>query len=338
MRNAPQFDLSKVRASQPRDNDAQAAAPVVNELSKLVGGMKPGNTVSIPVCGREVAFTLRTIPAARVEKSTMVWNENERLQELLTEAALDDLIPSFVSGGQLIPAFAREVTGIIEVADGSRRRKTAIITGSDYRVLVGDLDDEQMAALSQTGNNYRQTSAYERGRRYRRLLEGKFEMNVTALASAEKVDRKIITRCLATANLPIEVIKLFANPSELSARAGHELSGIYANHTEEMMQVVDELLAQQGSGEPLKTEVIVEALKQAGQTPKETEKTKPTVRKFGEGVTAKYDGDNVNISLRGVAPELLRRIEVVLEAAGKQNGGAAVDKLISELEEKLRSK
>jgi ParB family chromosome partitioning protein len=37
---------------------------------------------------------------------------------------------------------------VIEIADGSRRRKAAILTESDYRVLVGELDDEQMAALS----------------------------------------------------------------------------------------------------------------------------------------------------------------------------------------------
>lgn len=73
-------------------------------------------------------------------------------------------VPSFLTSGQQNPAFARKTAGIIEVADGSRRRKTAIITGCDYRVLVGDLDDEQMQWLSQVGNDYRPTSAYERGK------------------------------------------------------------------------------------------------------------------------------------------------------------------------------
>ncbi|WP_289394886.1 hypothetical protein [Pantoea stewartii] len=168
----------------------------------------------------------------------MVWNENERLLELLTEAALDDLVPSIVTCGQLNPASARERTGIIEVADGKpppqdRHYYRQRVTACWWAIWTTN----KWQPFRRRGNNYRQTSAYERGRRYRRLLEGKFEMpRVTALASAEKVDRKIITRCLATANLPIEVIKLFANPSEPSACAGHELSGIYANHTEEMMR------------------------------------------------------------------------------------------------------
>ncbi len=57
-----------------------------------------------------------------------VWSGNERVQELLTEDALDDLIPSFLLAGHQTPTFGRPVTGIIEVTDGSRRRKPAILT------------------------------------------------------------------------------------------------------------------------------------------------------------------------------------------------------------------
>ncbi len=99
----------------------------------------------LPVCGRNVNFKLETIPADKVEMATMVWLGNERDQDLLNETSLADLVPSFLTSGQQNPAFARKTAGIIEVADGSRRRKTAIITGCDYRVIVGDLDDEQNA-------------------------------------------------------------------------------------------------------------------------------------------------------------------------------------------------
>ena len=37
----------------------------------------------------------------------------------------DSLIPSFLLTGQQTPAFGRRVSGIIEIADGSRRRKAA---------------------------------------------------------------------------------------------------------------------------------------------------------------------------------------------------------------------
>ncbi|EAO5034271.1 chromosome partitioning protein ParB, partial [Salmonella enterica] len=47
-----------------------------------------GNHVTLPVCGRDVTFTLETVAAEMVERATMVWSGNERDQALLTQAAL----------------------------------------------------------------------------------------------------------------------------------------------------------------------------------------------------------------------------------------------------------
>ncbi len=166
----------------------------------------------LPVCGRDVKFTLEVLRGDSVEKTSRVWSGNERDRELLTEDALDDLIPSFLLTGQQTPAFGRRVSGVIEIADGSRRRKAAALTESDYRVLVGELDDEQMAALSRLGNDYRPTSAYERGQRYASRLQNEFAGNISALADAENISRKIITRCINTAKLPKSVVALFLTP------------------------------------------------------------------------------------------------------------------------------
>ena len=335
MRNAPKLDLNKIRANAEASAGNQASAsPVVNELTRRVGQMT-GNTITLLVAGREVKFTLRTIPAERVEKATLVWGENERLQDLLNETALDDLIPSFSEIGQQTPAFGREIAGLIEIADGSRRRKTAILTGKDYRVLVGDLDDAQMASLSQIGNDYRQTSAYERGRRYARLLETRFDNNVSALAEAEKISRKVIMRCLNTAELPVEIIKLFKNPTELSARAGEDLHKVYETHSEAMMERVTDLQAWRKAGEIIETDVIIRTLKGVAGKPVKEE---VRVRNFGPGVTARYKGDAVELLMKGVTPELIKRIETVLEAAEKPGGNEAVEALFAKLEESVRRK
>ncbi|MFP2429104.1 ParB/RepB/Spo0J family plasmid partition protein, partial [Enterobacter ludwigii] len=193
------------------------AAPMVDSLIARVGAMAKGNTITLPVCGRDVKFTLETLPGESVERMTHVWGGNERDQSFLTEASLDDLIPSFLVSGQQNPAFGRKHAKGIEIADGSRRRMTAILTHCEYRVLVGDLDDEQMDALCKLGNDYRPTSAYERGKRYASRLKDAFSGNITALAEAENISRKIITRCMNTARLPREIIALFSHPGELSA-------------------------------------------------------------------------------------------------------------------------
>ncbi len=156
MKRAPVIPRHTANTQAAEDTSAPAA-PMVDSLIARVGAMARGNAITLPVCGREVKFTLEVLRGDIVETASRVWSGNERDQELLTEDALDDLIPSFLLTGQQTPAFGRRVSDIIEIADGSRRRKAAILTESDYRILVGELDDEQMSALSRLGNDYRPT-------------------------------------------------------------------------------------------------------------------------------------------------------------------------------------
>lgn len=213
MKRAPVIPKHTLNTQPVEDTSLSTpAAPMVDSLIARVGVMARGNAITLPVCGRDVKFTLEVLRGDSVEKTSRVWSGNERDQELLTEDALDDLIPSFLLTGQQTPAFGRRVSGVIEIADGSRRRKAAALTESDYRVLVGELDDEQMAALSRLGNDYRPTSAYERGQRYASRLQNEFAGNISALADAENISRKIITRCINTAKLPKSVVALFLTP------------------------------------------------------------------------------------------------------------------------------
>ena len=290
------------------------AAPMVDSLIARVGAMARGNSILLPVCGREVKFILEAIPGDSAETATRVWSGNERDQELLTEDALDDLIPSFLLNGQQTPAFGRRLSGIIEVADGSRRRKAAILTSSDYRILVGDLDDEQMMALSRLGNDYRPTSAYERGKRYAYRLENEFSGNVSALADSENISRKIISRCINTARLPKSVIALFTHPGELSARAGEALYKIFSGKEELLQQQTEHLHEQKNAGVIFESDEVIGLLtgilKESSR-----EKVKLSTRhQFVPGASALYKGDKVILSLdkARLPPECIEQIEGIL--------------------------
>ncbi|MFO6485742.1 hypothetical protein ACLBR5_32585 [Escherichia coli] len=52
----------------------------------------------------------------------------------------------------------------------------------------------------------------ERGQRYASRLQNEFAGNISALADAENISRKIITRCINTAKLPKSVVALFLTP------------------------------------------------------------------------------------------------------------------------------
>lgn len=305
MKRAPIIPKASSSSSAAAPSTAHAA-PVVDSLIARVGSMTKGNSILLPVCGRDVKFTLETVPAGQVEKTTHVWGGNERVQEFLTEDALDDLIPSFLLNGQQNPAFGRHVNGGIEVADGSRRRMTAILTSSEYRVLVGDLDDEQMDSLCKLGNDYRPTSAYERGKRYALRLEKEFGNNISALADAEGISRKVITRCVNTSRLPIEVLSLFTHPGELSARAGEQLFKAFEGKESLLSEQTQTLIAGRKNGVLYESDEIIQELSSAltKVTPAVRE---PAVKKnFALGVTAHYKGNKVLFSLdRTKVPESL---------------------------------
>ncbi|MFH8136282.1 ParB/RepB/Spo0J family plasmid partition protein [Pantoea osteomyelitidis] len=313
MKRAP--IISKFSNSSSASTPSAApAAPMVDSLIARVGTLAKGNTIVIPVCGREVKFILETVPSERVEKTTRVWTGNERVQEFLTEDALDDLIPSFLLNGQQNPAFGRKVEDNIEIADGSRRRMAAIFTSSDYRVLVGELDDEQMDALCKLGNDYRPTSAYERGKRYALRLKNEFANNISALSDAEGISRKVIMRCVNTSMLPHDVISLFSHPGELSARAGEQLYKAFAGKEHLLAEKILFLAAKRKNGLLYEPEEIIQELNAALAKSKTLSRETTLKKDFGPGATAQYKGNKVVFSLdrTKVQESLIEQFEELL--------------------------
>jgi len=310
----PKHSVKNAPAEIEQPSSVAPAAPMVDSLIARVGAMARGNSILLPVCGREVKFTLEAIPGDTAETASRVWSGNERDQELLTEDALDDLIPSFLLSGQQTPAFGRRVSGVIEVADGSRRRKAAILTSSDYRVLVGDLDDEQMMALSRLGNDYRPTSAYERGKRYAYRLENEFGGNVSALADAENISRKIITRCINTARLPKPVVALFTHPGELSARSGEGLYKAFTGKETLLQQLTTQLHEQKKAGVIFEADEVIGLLTGKLKESSSAKVNLSTRHQFVPGASVLYKGDKVifNLDKTRLPAECIEKIEGIL--------------------------
>lgn len=197
-------------------------------------------TVDMPMPnGGTKPFKLVIVPAEQVEKKTMVSPLNERDQMLLTERALSDILPSVLQYGVSEPVMARDVNGVLEIAKGSRRRACAIHAWVDLPVLVGELTDEEVMALDRVSNYHLQPSPWERGRRYKKLVDrcGSLRKAEMYLADVgEKVSRRDISRCIATYLLPVEIIAAFDCPNDLSARAGEELGNLWAAGTDELRE------------------------------------------------------------------------------------------------------
>jgi ParB family chromosome partitioning protein len=239
----------------------------------------------------------------------MVWLGNERNQDLLDAYAISDLIPSFKEQGQQVPAFGRDISGIVEVADGSRRRFAALETMRPFYVWVGELSNEQMQYLSEIGNQYNPTSAYEKGKRYAAMLN---TLTQEQVAETVKVSRKAIMRCVQTASLPIEIINCFQSPNEISARQGELFFKGYKSLSEEQqLELVDFcvnwLIPEKGTGKYDKDGLVTLISSKIFTAKPKQEQVQPRELAMGASVVVK--GGNAIINIPKVSEISLNQIE-----------------------------
>lgn len=305
MKNAPKINFNDNTVKTTTTPVSRNTTPTVANLSRRAANVAPGNTITLSVLGRDVKLTCQKIDAQQVERKTMVYADNIRLQELLDEDSLADILPTMKNSGQQFPGIGREFNGVIEIADGSRRRRAAILSEQDYIVLVGDLTDAEMTYLSETGNEHQKPSAYEIGLRYKRRLHREFCDNLTHLADDIGLDRKTVRNYIETASIPIEIIRCFKSPNDVSARAGVKLYKLYQQYEDSMLMTAAELVKRKTE---LSTEEIFakfEAIQPIAE--------KPTERVFRPGVVAKYKNKSVTFSLKNVSDEIIQKIEKILE-------------------------
>lgn len=266
-----------------------------------------GEHMTMNVMGTDVHFTLKRVAAESVKSATMVWLKNERDQDLLDEFSVADILETFRTSGQQFPAVGRTDTGIIEVADGSRRRFAAIATEQPFYIWIGDLTDAQMDYLSETGNQYKETSAYEKGHRYQQKLTG--GMSQQELADALQMSRKALMRYVYTSRLPIAFIKALPSPNDLSVTLGEQLYKNYKKLSEDDKEALVEHfeILQTEKGQHSSDELI----KLFNQHTDEVKPAKPVAekRELAMGATIKVKGTKATINMPTVSANTLKEIE-----------------------------
>lgn len=325
LKNAPNIDVQipDTVVYQPTPT-----APAITALQQRVSSMT-SDSVTLHINGRDILFTMRVIPAEAVERSTMVYTGNERDQDLLTEDSLADILPTFRSAGQQFPGIGSELNGVVVIADGSRRRAASILAGRSYRVLVGELSDADMKWLTKLGNDYTPPSAYERGKRFARLLKNEFNGNLSALAESEGISRRVITRYVKTATLPVEVIKAFSVPNDLSMKGGEALAALLPEWRAALITAAVDIAARRKTGEVIEADDVFDELKAVA----ERKPKKPaTTREFGKGVKAVYKEGKIVVQLHDAPEHLVKEIERLLEKHERSQVASSVELSLDQLQ------
>lgn len=155
----------------------------------------------------------------------VMWQRHNRAYELLSEEGCRDLIDAIrAQGRQEFPAVVRRprADGPYEVVCGARRHfaiswlRRHGYTQFRYLVEVRDLTDEEAFRLADVENRNRaDISDYERARDYASALETYYGGSQKAMAERLEVSQTWLSRYLALARLPEEIVGSFARVTDL---------------------------------------------------------------------------------------------------------------------------
>ena len=180
---------------------------------------------------------LRQVTELRLDPARCrIWPGNGRYYASLDEVTCRDLIDSIIAeGAQRVPAVVRHVRDDpahdYEVIAGTRRHwAVSWLRANHYPEIsflaqVQDIDDEQAFRLADLENRARKDlSDIERARNYSTALARHYGGVQARMAERLRISRGWLTKLLALASLPDEIIAAFPAPSALQVKGGYELS------------------------------------------------------------------------------------------------------------------
>lgn len=170
--------------------------------------------------GQDVIFIAYRVKAEDVEEFTIVDQTiNGRDQETLTVESVSDITKTIVSH-QWFPVIAKysDDGEKIEVLDGSRRRLAAIQAGVGLDMLLAEKDSEISAedarAISKEIQTAREHTIRDLG--VSLLPLWKAGQKQADIAKERGLSVAKVNRALTAARVPVDIIKVFPDPNELS--------------------------------------------------------------------------------------------------------------------------
>lgn len=186
----------------------------ISELESQIEKVENTIVLDMPVSKAKVKFAKVMLDPALIDVSA----ENQRIQALLDADAVSDIFESILTEGQTEPGFVRpKGDGRYELISGSRRLFCVKqIPDRQYLALVGEVADVDVRRLSRLENQQSPISVYERALSFKHDVDHKKVKSWEALAALEGLSDRQIKKYKALAELPMEIVRSFSSPSDLS--------------------------------------------------------------------------------------------------------------------------
>ena len=223
--------------AKKRKNDTRidpfATAVESSSLDALLENAEAGDQITMPAPSdptREIKLYCKLIKNQDIAASTHVYGKNRRVQALLNEKSVSDIIASIKADGRnQHPAICWQQNDQEIVLAGSRRRKACMIAGSDYLVLSSpDFTDQDAKILAISSDQYIAPSLWELGQAYaqtkQELIEQGRKGSYRELAEIEGVSHTAIADALkAYEKLPQEVLSLYPTANHVGREVAKKL-------------------------------------------------------------------------------------------------------------------
>lgn len=166
------------------------------------------------------AFVTRLLDPKTIHPSAWA----NRIEPSFSDTAFENLKAEIAtSEGNVQPIKVRRIGGEVnsyEIVFGHRRHRACLELGLPVLAsIVENMPDSVLfAEMDRENRNRADLSVYEQGRAYLRALDDALFPSQRQLATALGVNLALVSRAVAIAKLPTEVIQAFASPLDLQYR------------------------------------------------------------------------------------------------------------------------
>ena len=223
--------------AKKRKNDTRldpfATAVGNSSLDALLEQANAGILITSPALSdssRQITLVCKVISHADIEKTTHVYGKNRRVQSLLNEKSVSDILPAIREDGRnQHPALLWEQGDTSLVLAGSRRRMACILGNADYLVLSSsDFTEQDAKILAVSSDQYIAPSLWELGQAYQQtkneLLEQGKKGSYREIAAIEGVSHTAIADAIkAYEQIPSSVIALYPTANHVGREVAKKL-------------------------------------------------------------------------------------------------------------------
>lgn len=219
-------------------------------------------------------------------------------------------------GGNVQPIKVRRMasSGNYEIIFGHRRHQACIELGLEVLAIIDDLDDKHLFIEMDRENRQRKDlRPYEIGAMYAKALDEGLFVSARRLAEEVGIDQSQLTKALALARLPTDILKSFASPLDLQYRWVSDLNGALQRDPDYVLEIAKAILVE--SPRPTSGEVFRRLTSGRGTVPRPIKKTEGLKGAGGQKGQFEFDSENrsVRIDLTNIDPARFAEVKEAIK-------------------------